>query len=149
MTPPARPWPRGAATGIGSLPGSDPLEAARTVFGELPDLPFLPELPARGPGADIIGKQLAVGPRTKRVGLVGLERAPVREGTVIVDHQGHKLGVVTSGTLAPTVNQPVAMAYLPVDHAIVAHEVYAEVRGKRLPMRVAPMPFTPNRYYRG
>jgi aminomethyltransferase len=41
------------------------------------------------------------------------------------------------------------MAYLPVDHAIVAHEVYAEVRGKRLPMRVAPMPFTPNRYYRG
>ncbi len=41
---------------------------------------------------------------------------------------------VTSGTLAPTVNQPVAMAYLPVDHAIVAHEVYAEVRGKRLPV---------------
>jgi aminomethyltransferase len=41
------------------------------------------------------------------------------------------------------------MAYLPVDHAIVAHEVYAEVRGRRLPMRVAAMPFTPNRYYRG
>ena len=67
----------------------------------------------------------------------------------IVDAHGHKLGVVTSGTLAPTVNQPVAMAYLPVDHAIVAHEVYAEVRGKRLPMRVATMPFTPNRYFRG
>ena len=101
------------------------------------------------PGADVIGQQLAVGALSKRVGLVGLERAPVREGTVIVDHAGHKLGVVTSGTLAPTVNQPVAMAYLPVDHAIVAHEVYAEVRGKRLPMRVATMPFTPNRYYRG
>ena len=101
------------------------------------------------PGADVIGKQLEVGPLTRRVGLVGLERAPVREGTVIVDRDGHKLGVVTSGTLAPTVNQAVAMAYLPVDHAIVAHEVYAEVRGKRLPMRVTPMPFTPNRYYRG
>jgi len=101
------------------------------------------------PGADIIGKQLAVGARTKRVGLLGLERAPVREGTVIVDHHGHKLGVVTSGTLGPTVNQPVAMAYLPVDHAIVAHEVYAEVRGKRLPMRVTPMPFAPHRYFRG
>ena len=42
------------------------------------------------------------------------------------------------------------MAYLPVDHAgRFAHEVYAEVRGKRLPMRVASMPFTPNRYHRG
>jgi aminomethyltransferase len=41
------------------------------------------------------------------------------------------------------------MAYLPVDHAIVAHEVYAEVRGKRLPMRVTPMPFAPHRYFRG
>ena len=101
------------------------------------------------PGADVIARQLSVGALSKRVGLVGLERAPVREGTHIVDHHGHKLGVVTSGTLGPTVNQPVAMAYLPVDHAIVAHEVYAEVRGKRLPMRVAPMPFAPHRYYRG
>jgi aminomethyltransferase len=56
---------------------------------------------------------------------------------------------VTSGTLAPTVNQPIAMAYLAANHAIAGHEVYAEVRGKRFPMRVAAMPFTPNRYYRG
>ncbi len=52
----AAPWPAGAATGIGSLPGTDPLEAARIVLGELPDLPHLPELPARGVGADIIGR---------------------------------------------------------------------------------------------
>jgi len=101
------------------------------------------------PGADAIGTQLAHGARAKRVGLVGLERAPVREGTAIVDASGHKLGTVTSGTLGPTVNQPVAMAYLPVDHAIVGHEVYAEVRGKRLPMRVSAMPFAPHRYFRG
>jgi methionine synthase II (cobalamin-independent) len=50
------PWPAGAATGIGSLPGTDPVEAARLVFGELPALPHLPELPARGPGADMIGR---------------------------------------------------------------------------------------------
>ncbi|QFZ22868.1 methionine synthase [Saccharothrix syringae] len=50
------PWPAGAATGIGSLPGTDPLEAARIVLGELPDLPHLPELPARGVGADMIGR---------------------------------------------------------------------------------------------
>jgi Cobalamin-independent synthase, Catalytic domain len=50
------PWPRGAATGVGSLPGTDIAEAQRVVLGELPDLPHLPELPARGPGADIIGR---------------------------------------------------------------------------------------------
>ena len=53
-----------------------------------------------------------------RVGLVGLERVPVREGTALFDAHGRRLGQVTSGTLAPTVNQPIAMAYLPADHAI-------------------------------
>jgi methionine synthase II (cobalamin-independent) len=50
------PWPVGAATGIGSLPGTDIAEAQRTVFGELPELAHLAELPARGPGADMIGR---------------------------------------------------------------------------------------------
>jgi methionine synthase II (cobalamin-independent) len=54
------PWPAGAATGIGSLPGTDIAEALRIVFGELPDLPHLPELPARGPGADLIGRTAAM-----------------------------------------------------------------------------------------
>ncbi|HZZ47984.1 MAG TPA: methionine synthase [Pseudonocardia sp.] len=54
------PWPPGAATGIGSLPGLDPLEAARTVAGELPALPHLVELPARGVGADMIGRTTAL-----------------------------------------------------------------------------------------
>jgi aminomethyltransferase len=101
------------------------------------------------PGADKIASQLASGVQIKRVGLVGLERIPVREGAVVVDAQGHRLGHVTSGTLAPTVDQPIAMAYLAANHAIANHEVYAEVRGKRQPMRVAPMPFVPPGYYRG
>ncbi|MER6034652.1 methionine synthase [Streptomyces sp. NPDC001835] len=46
----------GAATGIGSMPGGDAREAARTVTGSFEDFPFLPELPARGPGADMIGR---------------------------------------------------------------------------------------------
>ena len=56
----AFPWAPGIATGIGSMPGEDPMEAARTVAGELPDLPFLAELPGRGPGADIIGRAAAL-----------------------------------------------------------------------------------------
>lgn len=55
-----RPWPAGAATGVGSLPGTDPGEAAALVFGELPELPHLPELPARGPGAQMIGRAAAL-----------------------------------------------------------------------------------------
>jgi aminomethyltransferase len=100
------------------------------------------------PGAAAIEKQLAGGPPSRRVGLIGLERAPVREGTPLVDAHGHALGKVTSGTLGPTVNQPIAMAYLPANHAQPQHEVYAELRGRRLPMRVVPLPFTPHRYQR-
>ena len=51
-----RPWPPGAVTGIGSLPGADPDEAAALVLGELPDLPHLAELPGRGPGAELVGR---------------------------------------------------------------------------------------------
>jgi len=54
------PWPPGSATGVGSLPGTDPAGASRLVFGELPDLPHLPELPARGPGADLTGRTAAL-----------------------------------------------------------------------------------------
>lgn len=58
--PQAFPWPPGTATGVGSMPGSDPLEAMAVILDELPDLPHLPELPARGPGADITGRAAAL-----------------------------------------------------------------------------------------
>jgi methionine synthase II (cobalamin-independent) len=53
-------WPAGSATGVGSMPGTDVGQTCRMVFGEVPDLPFLPELPARGPGADITGRAAAL-----------------------------------------------------------------------------------------
>jgi hypothetical protein len=53
---PGFPWAQGSATGIGSMPGTDPAEAMRVVAGELPEFPFLPELPDRGPGADVVGR---------------------------------------------------------------------------------------------
>ena len=101
------------------------------------------------PGAMVIENHLHNGSSRKRVGLVGLERVPVREGTAIFSAEGLALGTVTSGTLGPTINTPVAMAYLPTGHAAANTTVYAEVRGKRVPMRVAPMPFTPANYHRG
>ncbi|ACU39849.1 methionine synthase [Actinosynnema mirum] len=74
------PWPAGAATGIGSLPGTDPHEAARLVFGELPDLPHLPELPARGVGADLTGRTAAL--------LVDLPVEVVPSGYRVAAHPG-------------------------------------------------------------
>jgi len=53
---PPFPWPAATATGVGSMPGTDPAEAMAVVLGELPDLPHLPELPGRGPGADLTGR---------------------------------------------------------------------------------------------
>ena len=50
----------GAATGVGSLPGTDAREAAKTATGAFEDFPFLPELPARGPGADMIGRTIGL-----------------------------------------------------------------------------------------
>ncbi|HET7525923.1 MAG TPA: glycine cleavage system aminomethyltransferase GcvT, partial [Burkholderiaceae bacterium] len=101
------------------------------------------------PGAATIEAQLSAGTAIKRVGLIGLERIPVREGAVVFDAHGERLGHVTSGTIGPSVNQPIAMAYLAANHAQLQHEVHAEVRGKRYPMRVSAMPFSPHRYYRG
>ncbi len=56
----AYPWPAQSATGVGSMPGTDPLETMRLIVGELPGLPFLAELPGRGPGADLTGRTAAM-----------------------------------------------------------------------------------------
>ena len=79
----------------------------------------------------------------------GIEAHPVREDATLVDARGHKIGRVTSGTVSPSLDRPIAMGYVSHDHAKPQHEVYAEVRGKRVPMRVTPMPFVPHRYHRG
>jgi aminomethyltransferase len=101
------------------------------------------------PGAATIEQQLAKGSARKRVGLLGLERAPVREASPIVDDAGVTIGRVTSGTIGPTVRKPVALAYVPTPLASPGTRLDADVRGKRQPMQVAALPFTPHRYFRG
>ncbi|MCM3562100.1 glycine cleavage system aminomethyltransferase GcvT [Hydrogenophaga intermedia] len=84
-----------------------------------------------------------------RVGLIAQERVPVREHTELHNEAGERVGEVTSGLLGPSINQPIAMGYLPPALATVGTRVAAMVRGKAVSMQVAPMPFVPNRYFRG
>ena len=102
-------------------------------------------------GADVVLAQLdGRQPLTRqRVGLIAQERIPVREHVDIQNQAGERVGEVCSGLLAPTVDQPIAMAYVPPSEAHPGNTLYAVVRGKRVPMVVSAMPFQPTRYYRG
>ncbi|MDB5744863.1 MAG: glycine cleavage system protein [Polaromonas sp.] len=103
------------------------------------------------PGAEKVLAQLddpAILQR-KRVGLTALERIPVRDHTPLHDTDGTPVGEVTSGLLGPTVNQPVALAYVTPALAALGSAVTAMVRGKPVPMQVSATPFVPARYYRG
>ena len=102
------------------------------------------------PGADKILAQLEQGAPRRRVGLRPEGRAPVREGAPLFADatSAEPIGAVTSGGFGPSLNAPVAMGYLPASHAAVGALVFAEVRGQRLPLRVAAMPFVPNTYKR-
>jgi aminomethyltransferase len=101
-------------------------------------------------GADKILTQLANGAPRRRVGLRPEGRAPVREGTPLFADatSAEQVGAVTSGGFGPSLNAPVAMGYLPVSHATPDNTVFAELRGQRLPLRVATTPFVPNTYKR-
>ena len=103
------------------------------------------------PGADKVLAQLdgSLPLARKRAGLVALERVPVREHTELQDAQGQRVGEVTSGLLAPSLDKPIAMGYLPPHLATPGTRVNALVRGKAVPMEVSAMPFVPNRYHRG
>ena len=103
------------------------------------------------PGADQVLAQLdnpALLTR-QRVGLMALERVPVREHTALQNEAGEAIGEVTSGLLGPTINQPVAMGYVSPAFAAIGTRVHALVRGKIVPMQVTALPFVATRYHRG
>ncbi|MDD2881361.1 MAG: glycine cleavage system aminomethyltransferase GcvT [Rhodoferax sp.] len=104
------------------------------------------------PGATKILAQLAGDTGAtgrKRVGLKALERIPVREHTELQDLNGLPIGEVTSGLLGPTIDQPIAMGYVPPAFATLGSHVNAIVRGKPVKMEVVAMPFVPTNYFRG
>ncbi|OUJ05250.1 glycine cleavage system aminomethyltransferase GcvT [Gluconobacter sp. DsW_058] len=95
------------------------------------------------PGAEIVLRQAREGVSRKRVGLMAEGRAPVRAGAkLFADADGQKeIGLVTSGAFGPTVQAPVAMGYVATDYAGNDTALFAELRGKFVPVHVRAMPF--------
>ena len=100
------------------------------------------------PGAARILIEREQGPVAKRVGLVVEGRQPVREGAAVIDDDESEVGRVTSGGFAPSVGQPIAMAYVPAAMSAPGTAVTLVQRGKLHRATVTPMPFVPNRYVR-
>ncbi len=102
------------------------------------------------PGADLILGQLD-GTRKlerQRIALAAKERVPVREPAPLENLDGQTIGQVTSGLLSPTLDRPIAMAYVKPGYATLGTELFAMVRGKPVPMEVVATPFVPTRYHR-
>jgi aminomethyltransferase len=102
------------------------------------------------PGAARILSELdSTAPRA-RVGLSPEGRAPMREGVELfaTEEGGTPIGRVSSGGFGPTVGAPVAMGLITRDHATAGTALYGEVRGKRLPVTVVALPFTPAQFKR-
>ncbi len=99
------------------------------------------------PGAGRILDEFENGPSRVRVGLAADGKRPVREHSVL-SLDGEAVGEVTSGGFGPTVDRPVAMGFVRPDLAEVGTNLVADVRGKEVPITVAPLPFAPHRYLR-
>jgi len=100
------------------------------------------------PGWHRIARELEQGPIRKRVGLAVEGRQPVREGASVLDAEGNEVGKVTSGGFSPTLEAPIAMAYVPLAAAQGDAPISLAQRGKLFEARLAPMPFVPHRYHR-
>jgi aminomethyltransferase len=101
------------------------------------------------PGAAAVFSRKAAGPEQRRVGLRVEGKRPVRDGQPLYAGSGEEVGVITSACYGPSAGGPIAMAYVAAAYGEVDTPLEAEVRGKRLPVTVARMPFVPQRYYRG
>jgi aminomethyltransferase len=100
-------------------------------------------------GSSAFRAHLERGSSKKRVGLKPEGRMPVRNGAVLTDAEGNEVGVINSGSFGPTVNHPVAMGYVDKSTLDTGVALFADVRGTKVPVTVASLPFTPHRYVKG
>jgi aminomethyltransferase len=101
-------------------------------------------------GSEIILNQLNNGTDKKRVGFLPQTRAPMREGVEIFATEASKevIGKITSGGYGPTVGHPIAMGYIESEYMKGNDDLYGELRGKRLPVKISKMPFVPLNFKR-
>ena len=100
------------------------------------------------PGAPRILREIASGTARRRVGLRLEGRAPAREGCEIHGSDGTPIGVVTSGSFAPSLGGPIAMGYVETASATPGAALRIVIRGVAHPATVVSLPFVPNRYHR-
>ncbi|NQY82183.1 MAG: glycine cleavage system aminomethyltransferase GcvT [Alphaproteobacteria bacterium] len=102
-------------------------------------------------GAGVIIPQCAVAPHKSLVGMVFASKQPARAGANVHhddNPQSPPIGVITSGGISPSRNQPIALARLERQHCAAGAKVFAKVRGKMLAATITALPFVPHRYYR-
>jgi aminomethyltransferase len=102
----------------------------------------------RFPGASRLLKEIEEGPAIRRVGLAISGRQPVRESAAVIDGDGFQIGEVTSGGYSPTLETPIAMAYVPAALAVPETPLSLVQREKSFQAKVVPMPFVAHRYHR-
>lgn len=91
--------------------------------------------------SDILKKQKEEGVKRKLVGFELLERGIPRHDYEIVDKDGHVIGIVTSGTMAPSLGKGIGMGYVTVEHSKIDSEIFIRIRKNDVPAKVVKMPF--------
>jgi aminomethyltransferase len=102
------------------------------------------------PGADVVLAELTDGADRERVGLLPEGRAPMREGVQLFATPDSEtpIGAITSGGFGPTIGGPMAMGYVPTAQSTKGTVIFGELRGKRLPLTITALPFTPANFKR-
>ncbi len=127
------------------------LEAAMSLYGQDIDettspleasLNWLVNLDTKGDfiGRNVLEQQKSKGLPRRLVALEMQGRHIARHDYPVI-YQGEKVGIVTSGTLSPTLEKPICLAYVPQNLSKIATELEIEIRGKNYPAKVVKKPF--------
>lgn len=93
-------------------------------------------------GSEALKKvQAEGGPKRRLVGLEIIERGIARDGYPVLNADGEKIGIVTSGSPAPFLKKNIALAYVPTELAALDNEVAVEIRGNAVKAKIVPTPF--------
>ncbi|MGH7984255.1 MAG: glycine cleavage system aminomethyltransferase GcvT [Candidatus Udaeobacter sp.] len=113
-------------------PDRNPIEAGLGFFVDLTKPNFI--------GRDILLKTKEIGPREKLVPFRMEEKGPPPRPHYAVFQNGERIGEVTSGTLSPSLNWGVGMAYVSATHAKIGAEIDIEIRGQKFPATIEKKP---------